>query len=659
MNALIFKPDEKVDYGPTVLDGFVRRTSVSALTSFDPESYAGCPRRYWFKYVDGKKEPETVAQGAGKTAHKELDTYLTTGSDVLSPVTRAGKHLLPAPGKDLIVEAQFGDLGKAIEYREAFHRGGRTEAGLLTKMERVAGLIAGMLPLDGYIDLRHERGEWVNNDGVLLKEESKLGIVREVCDHKTTSSIDSFAKSPGELAETVQMVGYANYVLNVAPDTDHVRVSHIYYQTRGPKAGKKVTAILSARAARDKWKRIDQLAVYIEEVAKAKRAEDVESQPKSCDAYRGCPHQAHCPQKRTFGSRTIANGGERMSLFGNVNKQTQTNGTSTTKPAGALFGAAKAPATDAVNRDEVEAAKRKLAAEDAPAVSLGFCSECGTKLTSQNASKLPNGSVKHIGCGAGQTVAPHQVTPPDAAKPTLVQTANPLPAKAMQEVTDPEIKARAEKLANAHAEEATKKAGTAAAPKSGRCPSGGQRLELLPKEIISRKTKCPGCAKEFKVKDDDFNEDCKSITVPGHNLPKVEAPPVVVKQAEPASAGQQAEVPVAQTPAPAVQQPQTQPATGIVILVDALKERGQRPLPLEDYWRPMMHELEKQAGGLDVRCASKDSPMAYGAWKGFLTAWVRENPPAPGLYFARGTSDFDTVVVDALASIADITRGVR
>ena len=104
---------------------------------------------------------------------------------------------------------------------------------------------------------------------------------------------------------------------------------------------------------------------------------------------------------------------------------------------------------------------------------------------------------------------------------------------------------------------------------------------------------------------------------------------------------------------------QAAPQNGIFILVDALKERGPRPTPLEDYWRPMVTELEKQAGGCDLRCAAKDTPVAYGAWKGFLSTWVKESPPAPGVYFARGGNDFDMVVVDALGALADITCGVR
>jgi len=684
---------EGQDFGPTVVDGFVRRTSVSALTSFDPESYAGCPLRWWQQRVGGKPEPETKSQGQGKAIHSEVEEYLKTGNEgVLGPIAREGLRFLPRPGDDLVIEGDFGDLGEALAQREAFHRSGGVEAGLLTKMERAAGLIAGMVPLQGYIDLRHGRGEFVDATGILLKEKPEHGKVVEVVDHKSTSDIDAYAKSPSEMAETIQMLGYANFVLNVVPDADHVRVSHIYYQTRGSKRAKKITALLSANVAREKWRRVDKLAVYMEEVARQTRPEDVEGNKKSCTAYRGCPHISYCPgAHRSFSKQ----GDQRMSLFGNTTTPT-TNGTPAAAPSGSLFGSVQKIATPAPvspapvqDRAAIDAAKQKFAAEDAgAAVNLGFCAQCGTKLLPTNSSRLPNGTSTHIGCGVAQnTVAPNQIVPNDAARPTLVQSANPVPAAELAKVTDPEIQARAAAVQAAHdakkAADAAAEQATSAKKTGGRCPSGGMEHMLSPKEIASRKTKCPGCGVDIKIKDEHFNQAFTGMTIQKHNMPKVEpvavpAPvPVPVPAPVPVSAPLQAApdptpTPVQPTQTVLVREPfstnivektipvaQTASQNGIFILVDALKERGPRPTPLEDYWRPMVTELEKQAGGCDLRCAAKDTPVAYGAWKGFLTTWVKESPPAPGVYFARGGNDFDMVVVDALGVLADITRGVR
>ena len=72
----------------------LERVSVSQIASFDPTQPAGCPRRWWFRYVAGKPEPETASKSKGKDFHTSIEHYLKTGEDVLSPEVRAGKHLI-------------------------------------------------------------------------------------------------------------------------------------------------------------------------------------------------------------------------------------------------------------------------------------------------------------------------------------------------------------------------------------------------------------------------------------------------------------------------------------------------------------------------------------------------------------------------------------
>jgi hypothetical protein len=653
---------EGQDFGPTVVDGFVRRTSVSALTSFDTESYAGCPLRWWWQRVGGKSEPETKAQGGGKSIHSELEEYEKTGNEiVLGPIAREGKHLLPKPASDLVIEANFGDLAAALKLREA-----RAAA---EEIRKHAGLTAGSIPLDGYIDLKHERGEYIDGAGLLHKEKPEHGRVVEVVDHKSTSSIDDYSKSPSEMAETIQMVGYANFVLNTDPTVDHVRVSHIYYQTRGPKRAKKITALLSASAAREKWHRVDKLAVYMEEVARQTRPEDVEAVKKSCQAYRGCPHIGYCPgATRTF----IKQGDQRMSLFNTTTPPSTTNGTPAPVSGGSLFGsvqktAAPAPAQD---RAAIDAAKAKLAAEDAPAapaVAYGFCNKCGTPLTSANASKSPSGNVNHIGCSV---VAPGQIVPSDAARPTLAQSAMPVPLAELAKTTDPEIQRRAAEVQAAHDVE---KAAAKDVKTGGRCAAGGQVHKVTPKEATTRKTKCPACNIELKIKDDEFNETCDAITIRNHNMPKVIAPPQAAPVPVPAP---QAAAPVHVNPTSvpvqiAPVQPKAPafiydagrgvtPSNGISLFVDTVVERGARPQPLEDYYLPKVRELEEQHGAADLRCADPSSALGYGKWKGALAAFVRATPPAPGVYFARSSNEIEAVVIEALAPMCEtVARGVR
>jgi hypothetical protein len=71
---------------------------------------------------------------------------------------------------------------------------------------------------------------------------------------------------------------------------------------------------------------------------------------------------------------------------------------------------------------------------------------------------------------------------------------------------------------------------------------------------------------------------------------------------------------------------------------------------------------------LDIRCApkknaeGKDHPLAFGGWRGVLSAEVKMNPPAPGRYFALGVaqSEILQVVTEALEPLcAEFTKGVR
>ena len=246
-----------------------------------------------------------------------------------------------------------------------------------------------------------------------------------------------------------------------------------------------------------------------------------------------------------------------------------------------------------------------------------------------------------------------------------------MPAAELAKVSDPEIKQRAAAVQAAHDEQKVEKAAPVAAKKGGRCPSGATEMTLSQKEIVTRKTKCPGCGTSIAIKDEHFNDAFTGMTIPKHNLPKIETPAVVVAQVAPV----QHVAPVAQT-AP-VQQETTQKimrdeisqqelATRTVapkaihLFVDVVLERGARPTPLEDYYLPKVREMEEQHGAADIRCAPQDSPLGYGKWKGALASYVRAVPPAPGVYFARSANEIEAVVIEALAPMCDtVARGVR
>lgn len=85
---------------------------------------------------------------------------------------------------------------------------------------------------------------------------------------------------------------------------------------------------------------------------------------------------------------------------------------------------------------------------------------------------------------------------------------------------------------------------------------------------------------------------------------------------------------------------------------------------LHDYIDVILSDLVERHckdGIRDVRCASNDSPLAFGKWRGVLAHAIRENPPARGSYIldTRG-SEIAEVAADALRSVATVyVRGLR
>lgn len=402
------KERERPDIGLPVENGIVRYFSVSALQAADPNTYAGCLRRYWWKYVARKKEPEGKSQKEGKDCHAEAEHYLKTGEDVLGPVMRAGKHLMPRPGDDLIIEGDFSsveNLNQAIHLRlKSLAQDVPWRMQAEKEVEKLAGLCAAGVPLLGFIDVQHARGEYVNAAGALRKEDERHGHVVENIDHKTTSQIGDrmergelkrgFAKSPEDLAHAIQMNGYGKFRINRDPTIDHVRSTHINYQTRGAREAKLVTILVSKEHIEKEWEKVSALAREIIHVAREERADLVPATPASCNSFRvGCPHRDYCPSAGRDSLIIDILGrpyqeGEREnmpSIFDKLKKtETQTTQTTETKlaPAKSIFekfssstetkveekpvnghpGAIKAE--DPARRAEIEAEKKRLLEED-------------------------------------------------------------------------------------------------------------------------------------------------------------------------------------------------------------------------------------------------------------------------------------------------------
>jgi hypothetical protein len=267
----------------------LRYVSPSSVTLADAGSYGGCLRRWWFRYVAGKPEPESAAQRAGTELHAEIEHYLRSGQRALGRLALTGFSFIPPPGDDLDVEHP---LATSLE----------------TATLRPAGV-----PMIGYVDCINPRGVNYGASDVDATRDPP-GTV-EALDWKTTGQEVGRLKSASEIADTIQMAAYGAAL--VARGAAHVRLSHVYFFTRGSKPAKKISALRPAEKVMERWGYVEGVVRGLKGAAKALDASDVSGNLASCDAYGGCPHRSYCPQSR---AATIARtfGKDPMSLLSSI-----------------------------------------------------------------------------------------------------------------------------------------------------------------------------------------------------------------------------------------------------------------------------------------------------------------------------------------------------
>ena len=228
----------------------VRWLSASVITVGDHTQVGGCERRWYYKYVEGRNEPSTPQQTEGVEVHRQIEEYLNTGVDKLGAIASFGRDHIPRRGV------------LAIEHPV------RMTVGVST-------------PFFGHVDCIQS-----------CSPDDPLHTV-EVIDWKTTSSISKWAKPAEELADTTQMICYGEYAARNF-FAEHVRLTHVYFQTRGPAKSERRSILLDRRTVAERFHRITQVANRLEQVARFDSVESTNANKHACSAYRGCPHRAYC-----------------------------------------------------------------------------------------------------------------------------------------------------------------------------------------------------------------------------------------------------------------------------------------------------------------------------------------------------------------------------
>jgi hypothetical protein len=559
--------EERPYLGRSVQGGRIRYSSVSQIKIFDPLQDGGCNRKWAYQYVFGKREVrKTEAKIAGSDYGRKLEHYLKTGEDVLPPVLQAGKNFFPVPGPDLEVEEPFGDIVAAVALRDAMLRNG--DPSLAVEIGRLAGLAASGIPLDGAADCRHVRGEYIDSEGVLVREHPGTRVV-EVIDLKTTvriyphvirrgeragTMLPGYARTAAEICEDPQMVGYGKHAAD-RYDPTHVRLSHVVCNKNKREAVKR-TGLISVDEVRRRFRRIEDVVRRMEQAATAARPEDVEPNLAACDAFthvdafgetqKGCMHRSYCPLSYSQTVSTMlgnTNKESGMSLFDEIDAPPLPAAANPPPPIPSAPPPSPLANGEVEHAAAVEAEKKRLLAEDAAMAGRQdmsrLCPACGEVLSVDNTSRLPNGALKHIGCAAGTpALAPlppppppprniAAVNPPDSPTPSLLDAADPLPPEEIAKITDPALRKKVEAHARAHAERDAAEAAARAADRGGiavYCAGSEQKIAVTIEKGLSGKHVCEcGRSFSFKTHKPVREGDAHVLVVPRHRLPKADA----------------------------------------------------------------------------------------------------------------------------------------
>lgn len=574
---------------------------MSAISKFNPDEYGGCPKKWWFRYIERLPETYTAAQQDGTKAHKQIEHYLETGENVLGPIALAGAHLLPAPGADLLVE-----WGMNNKKRPTPGPDGR-EVNFFPPEESI--LRADGLPLIGFMDWLNPRGTFIDPDGKLWSDPPNTA---EIGDNKTGSNIAKYSKAGDTLIDTTQMAGYGEFLSQRAPTLEHVRLSHVNFQTGDKRAASKATALVSVVAVKAAWKKKGHdVVARMREVAVLRAEADVPGNLASCEAYnRKCDFAGQCSTYKNQNPIT------RLKNMGLFQKKTAAG-----NPAvnGAVVNQTPwiDPAVPAVPQPPAQAAKGFPPITDHVTASSAqqghkyivngvetlFMMVMGTKavfaptaggdpiLLDPNTSvQVATAAVPVAAAPAPAPVVAAPPPPPVAAAPVQAASPVPPPPPAPPVVTTvrdagappPPVPLAAEAAA-------TPAAAATEAPKRGR---GRPRKDSVPGQTIAA----------------------------------------------------------------------AQAATGFRLFINAVPSEAFTDLI--GYVYEATGQLEEQFGVSDIRCVGDDvAALAFGKYKGALASMVKAEPPPPGTYvaFTEG-NEFTAIVAEALASTCapgQLVRGVR
>lgn len=616
-------------YGPTLIDQVIQYLSASGIGTGDPKQAGGCLRRWFYRYVLGIKEPFTGAKKLGADTHEEIEHYLRTGELTLGHLAMSARVYIPDPNPDFLIEQEIKGWGL-------------TCAGI-----KVIGKMDLISPFSVHLDAQGARCMDPPN-------------TVEVCDWKTTSSIKNWAKTGQELKKTVQMPLYGMAAARHF-DAEHVRLSHVYMQTRGRAYAQKSTILVHREELETRWEQIEGVARTLIDVAKETDVNKVPASRHSCSAYRGCFFADRCPRSR---QDTLE------SVFGVTKAQ--------------HIKERKSPNTMSTVTDQLNALKTQQAAVPSPAplttaLPAGLpehFAEVVKAIEEQDRGFPPMNAevsrayatLKGIDLSTGAAFSGQgkkygtisqpldmellynlakETTPGCVPVAPIVDTPAPVAPAAVAvavSLTPPETPASDPALSAVPVEgfPAAATAPAAVAPQVPAATVAPPAPSTMPELPAPPATAAPAL-------------DNATTNMPNFKRMKK---PEVVEAAEAlfaenanyrSTVGKILQDPECMVAAPA--------SEGITLYINAIPSQ---PFDrLDEYIQGLCRSLEAQTGAKDIRCSDVKA-LDYGKWKGAIAVSVRDTPPAPGVYYLDTRGDeIAAEVANALAGESSlVVRGV-
>jgi hypothetical protein len=365
-----------------VENGVIRQLSISQIETFDHTQTGGCERKWWFERPMELRPDQNKDQAEGEAGHALLATYLTTG-EIPKGRKLMGKAVtgaivkgeLPKPGADLLVETRFDGQPKhgpngewlPLDVAETLHLAG--------------------VPLDGFIDLAFRRGD-----------------TPEIWDHKffrparPELSPDPYVwlKKPSELIKTVQLPVYVLSQIPYWPDAKNWRIAHHYVSKVGVDSLIRAATVSTAEVLERKAE-IETVIERMKLVSRATDQRDVPHNRKSCDAYKGCPHQSICAAFKEKPKMDLTP--EELAMFDGIPMSDEVAAPAPEAPPAPPVVAPAPPKKPRAGLIHESSEADPVPPTPSPVTDAETrtCA-CGTPITAENGSRLQSGTWKHIGC---------------------------------------------------------------------------------------------------------------------------------------------------------------------------------------------------------------------------------------------------------------------